>query len=241
MIFDLKALSFAAAAVFAMALVMASSATAQQGFLTSDGPVTLEGVELGVPGSNTFTAFGLTVSCPGSGGTGHKIEATPHELIPNGATTITITPEIVNCVIAGLGWPLTTDFNGCDYVTHIGETTGGEHTYGGSLDIDCPSGQQILWTMWTAGQSHASAPFCVFHVPEAGNQGLAGPHIKDTTNGHLEINGTLEGIDITRTKSASHPLLCPESTTTAGKADLDGTISGVDEVGDPTAIGLSHQ
>jgi hypothetical protein len=240
MIRNLKALGLAVGAVFALASVTASSATAQQGFLTSDGPVTLRGVELGAPGSNTLTAFGLSVSCPGSGGTGHKYETTPHQLIPSGATTITITPEIVNCVIVGLNWPLTTDFNGCDYVTHIGVTTGGEHTYGGTLDIDCPPGQQILWTMWTAGQSHETAPFCVFHVPEAGNHGLSGAHVKDTTKGDLEINGTLVGIDITRTKSASHPILCPESTTTVGSAHLDGTIRGFNAIGASTDIALSH-
>ncbi len=55
MIRNLKALGLTLAAVFAMSAIAASAASAQQGTLTSDGPVTLYGTETGPAGSNAIT------------------------------------------------------------------------------------------------------------------------------------------------------------------------------------------
>lgn len=50
MIRNLKALGLALVAAFAMSAVTTSVASAQQGTLTSDGPVTLKTNELGIAG-----------------------------------------------------------------------------------------------------------------------------------------------------------------------------------------------
>lgn len=67
---NLKALGLAAVAVLAFSAVAASAASAQQGKLTSDGPVTLTGEDTGV---NFFKAFGSEVRCPDSKYTGHTV------------------------------------------------------------------------------------------------------------------------------------------------------------------------
>jgi hypothetical protein len=130
MIRNPKALGLALVAVFAMSAMATSAASAQQGELTSkpvEG-VTLIGSETGEAGSNALTAFGLRIECPQSTYTGHKYSETPHTLIPNGATTVTLTPDYKeenhNCRSFPGNFPMTVSMNGCDYVLHFGETTG---------------------------------------------------------------------------------------------------------------------
>lgn len=237
---SLKALGLALAAVFAVSAVAATAASAQQGTLTSDGPVTLVGEEIAL---NTITAFGLTAKCPGSTGTGHKYSETPHQLIPSGATTFTLTPHIKqanhNCQLNPGGFPATTDFNGCDYVAHLGETTGGvADTYGGTIDIVCPPGKEIVWTLFTNTTDETNnKPFCVLDVkPQIG---LAGSHVTDNTNGTLNLAGLVSGIHISKT-SVSHPLLCPNQTTNTAQLHSSGIVRGLNSSGASTAIALSH-
>jgi hypothetical protein len=250
MIGNLKALGLALVAVFALTAVAASAASAQQGKLTSDGPVTLKGTEN--PGTvNATTMFGFTIKCPESTYTGHAYNVTPHTLIPNGATTFTITPHYkqtlgphANCRATPGNFPVTIHMNGCDFVVHLGVTTTEPNTYGVTYDIVCPVGQEITKTIWTTDALHTAnaAPFCVIHIPP--QVGLAGGHIKDTTNGTLDLNGTVEGITATRTNNTgpadTHTLLCPESTTHTAKFDINITVKGTNGVGEPTAIGISE-
>jgi hypothetical protein len=97
MIRNLKALGLALVAVFALSAVAASAASAQQGFITSTGPVTLDGVE---DGTNYFEIHNLEpfgkvrVECPGSTFKGHEVGSTKG--IPSGAKTATITPNYNN-------------------------------------------------------------------------------------------------------------------------------------------------
>ena len=238
MIRNLKALVLAMAALFVLSAAIASAASAQQGTLTSDGPVTLTGEETGPSGSNATTMFGLSIQCPGTTYTGHKYNETPHQFIPSGATTITLTPHYKNCVAGN--FPVTIDMNGCDYVVHLGITTGGiADTYGVSFDIVCPVGQEITKTIFTNAADHAAnKPFCILHIKS--QAGLVGAHATDTTNGHIDISGVVEGVHIVRTKSASHLILCPEGTTATAKMDIDITLKGHNSLGSPTAVSLSH-
>jgi len=244
---NLKALGLALFAVFAMSAVAAQAASAANGMLTSDGPVTLTGTETGAAGANRITAFGTFFECPGSTGTGHKYDVTPHEFIPSGSTTFTLTPHIKqtngagepNCV-GTAGTSGTTDFQGCDYVVHAGETTGGvAGTYGGSLDVVCPTGKEINWTIWFSKAQHIAEPNnpkCVLHVPP--QTGITGVHATDTGNGTIDLTGTLEGITATQTRNS---ILCPSGTHTATLAvDLDVSVTGHNEAGEPTGISLSH-
>lgn len=251
MIRNFKTLGLALVAMFALSAVVASAASAQnpeQGVLTSDGPVTLIGEETGPAGSNVLTAFGFKTECPGSTYTGHKHLETPHKPIPNGARDVTLTPHYKqaphNCksVVGGLNLPTTIDMNGCDYDLHIGKTTPAgnkEHTYGAKIDVTCPAGKEITVTVWTntTQETEGITPMCVLHVKE--QLGLTGAHVKDTTNGTLDINGTVVGIHVLKTKT-THGLLCPEATTATGEFDIDATVKGLNEAGGATAISISE-
>jgi len=245
MIRNFKTLGLALIVVFALSAVVASAASAQQGTLTSDGPVTLIGDETGAA-QNRLTAFGAFVECPGSIYTGHKNAVTPHGLISSGETTATLTPHYnqanENCV-ATLGWKATVHMNGCDYVIHLGETTGGvAGTYGVTFDVICPAGKEITVTLFTNNADLTSGTqACVLHVKE--QKGLAGAHATDTGNGHIDLTGTVEGIHVTKSKPNNHTILCQNETTPAnnlGKFDLDVTVTGKNAGGGTTGISLSH-
>lgn len=247
MIRNLKVLGLALVAVFALSAVAASVASAQQGTLTSDGKVTLKGEETGVE-QNFLESFGLKVQCPGSSYTGHEYNVTPHVLIPSGATTVTLTPHYKqtnhNCNVTPGNFKATIDMNGCDYVAHIGETTGGvAGTYGVTFDVVCPANQSITVTVWTTSAletSEPNNPMCKLHVRGAPfNQGLKGAHITDTGVGDGTLTGTVEGINVQKTKT-THALLCPTAETNTGKFGLDVTVKGLNSVGEPTNISLSH-
>lgn len=250
MIRYLKVLGLALLAILAFNAIAASGASAQQGKLTSDGPVTLKATETG-EGANFWTVFNLKTICPGTTYTGHKVlshaettEGKKHELIPPGATTWTVTPHYKqdnhNCKV--MNFPATIHMNGCDFVFHIGITTGGiGDTYGLTMDIVCPPGKEITKTLWTTTEDHTNNPnnpFCVIHIPP--QLGLAGPHVTDTTNGHLDLTGAFQGIKATRTASPTHPLLCPAGSTEAGKFEVDLTVSGSNSLGAPTPVSLSE-
>lgn len=248
MIRNLKALGLALVAVFALGAVVASAASAQQGTLTSDGPVTLKSEELGVAGENALTAFAgpNVVEC--SGGTktvytAHTYNVTPHVPIVTPATTATLTPHYGTCVakIGATTFPATIDLNGCDFDIHIGVTTGGVNgTYGVTFDVTCPVGKQIQVTIWTNATDHANkaTPMCTIDVKE--QLGLAGAHITDAGAGNLLLKGTVLNIHATKTKSPTHPLLCPEVTTATSSFHINATVKGFTGGGGATAISLSH-
>lgn len=229
-------------AALALSVVVASAASAQQGKLTSDGPFTLKTTETGAAGSNTWTAFGLRTECPGSTIIGHKNFVTPHTLISSGESTVTLNPTYVNCVIlvGASKFPMTVDMNVCDYVIHMGATTGGvAGTYGATLDIVCPVGKEIVETMFTNASDHAAfaQPMCKLDIKA--QTGIPGGHITDEGKGDLSITGTFEKIHVTRTKT-THALLCPEATTNESKIDIDATVKGFNAEGKETNISISE-
>ena len=250
MIRNLKLLGLALMAVFAMGAVLASAASAQ-GKLTSDGLVTLSGTETGVE-QNRLTAFAAFVECPGSTYVGHAVNG---GLIPSGSTTATLTPNYKQTSTDGkdenckgpFGWSATVDPNGCDFVVHLGATTGGvAGTYGVTFDVVCPGGNEITVTLWTSKADHTkeigggltTPPFCILHVPA--QTGLIGAHATSTGN-DIDLTGTVEGITVKRTEQAEHPspVLCKTETTTTGKFDLDVTATGLNGAGGATGISLS--
>jgi|SRR5680860_824801 len=231
MIRNLKALGLALVAVFAMSAMAASGASAQA--LTADGPVTLDGTEVGAPNENALTSFGGVTRCPESTYTGHKVNATPHELIPSGASEVTLTPNYNQpaCVSesGGSSFSSTVEMTSCDYVLTIGATTGGEGTYGVSAAVDCAPGDAIHVTQF-AGESHGFR-VCSVTVPEQG--GLTGAHVTDQGNGHLLLKGTFTGIE------ASRSGLCGATSTTEGEFHVNATVNGTDDEGNATAVSLS--
>ena len=251
MIRNLKTFGLALVGVFALSAAVSAVASAQQGTLTSTGPVTLTGEETPKPpepGKNALTYNGLRVECNESTYTGHKYNVTPHTLIPVGATTFTITPHYKqtgvgteNCKVNPGEFRATVDMNGCDYVAHIGGTTGGVvGTYTVTFDIVCPVGKEITLTVWTSGadDTNGVVPMCIQHIPA--QAGLGGAHLTDTGNGHIDLTGPIKNIKVTQTKSTTHPILCPHKEAPVAELDIDVTLKGHNAAGEPTSISLSH-
>lgn len=236
---NIKAFGLVLVAAFALSVVAASAASAQQALLTSDGPVTLTGTETTTGGTNALTAFGLEFTCPGSTFTGHRYNITPHEFILNGATTVTLTPNYAQKSCSVGKFPMTYDLNGCDYVLHLGETTGGvAGTYGATFDVVCPAGKAMELTMFTTEKKHEeNKPFCIVKIES--QAGLTGLHVTDTRNGYLDITGAVEGIKMKRT-TVEDPLLCPTQEIMSGKRDLDLTIEGRNKAGELTGLEISE-
>lgn len=254
MIRNLKALGLALVAVFALSVVAAPAASAQeQGELTSDGPVTLLATET-TEGSNSLAAFGLTIKCPGSTITGHKYTTEAetkgipknHTLLPNVSTTATLTPHWKeaneNCRVNPGNFAATVDMNDCDFVIHLGKTTGGvAHTYGVTFDVICPTGKEITVTVWTNNTDHTAAttPMCILHVT-ADQTGLEGAHATYLTNEKVRIHGEVKGIHVLKTKT-THSLLCPEATTADARFNLDMTVEGKNSEGLATGITITDK
>lgn len=244
MIRNLKALGLALVAVFAMSAIVASAASAQglQGELTSDGPVTLVGTEIGAAGENALTAFGGKVEAVGSKLTGHKYNVTPHVFIPTPVTTVTLTPdyEQSKCkhTLLGVARPCTITMNGCDYVLHIEKTTETPaDTYGATIDIVCPVGQKIDLDIYPAGTlpaEHATkAQFCTVTVPA--QTGLKGADVTtNTVSDDFTVQGTI--VNITLTKELAG---CGASETKEGKFDINMTVKGLNEVGGNTGVTIT--
>lgn len=234
MIQRLKVLVLTLVSVCAIGAVVTSSASAQIG--TSDGPVTLVGTQTGATGENAVTAFGGSTLCPYATGTGHKDSVTPHVPVPAGATAVTVTPNYGACTTLGL--PATIDMNGCDYGVDPGGTVGPDE-YTGKYTINCPPGKGISWTIFTSATKHLeNKPFCEI-TTTANAEGYPGLRVKDTTNGTVDIVGTVEGITAHK-KSPTGSILCPSETTNTAIGHMDVTLVGRNAEGAPTPISISE-
>jgi hypothetical protein len=235
MIRNLKVLGLALVAVFAMSAIAASAASAQNGRITSTGPVTLDATEITTE-VNALTAFGGEVKCPGSTITGHEVGSTTKG-VPSGAETATLTPDYNQAacvaVFSGTTHKATVTMNGCDYVLHAGTTTGVADTYSATVDVVCPAGASIIVDAYFAA-SNENLKICEITVgPQTG---LAGPTIKDTTTGDLEVHGTFTGIHASQTGAGC----IGGSTTTTGQFHANLTVKGTNGAKENTAISLSH-
>lgn len=233
---NFKALGLVLVAVLALSAVAAQAASAQ-GKLTSDGPVTLVGQVTGPVAENSFTMFGGSTVCPTLNIGGHEVAATPHKLVPNGATQVTITPHFGPCT--SLGFPSTIDMNGCDLVFDLKETTV-LHTYRVTVTYECDVGKKPVVTIFSSAAKHtANEPFCQLEITPKTDPGIQNVTARDTTNGNIDITGTIEGLEAHK-KSPTGSILCPSETTTAGVIHMDMRVEGRDGGGEATGISLSE-
>lgn len=240
MICNLKLLGLALAATFVFSAVVASAAFAQNGRLTSDGPVTLEGTLTGTLLENSFTAFGNQVVCPGSTYTGHKFNTTPHESsIPVPASTMTITPHYKNCetIVMGTKFPTTIDMNGCDFEFDIkGQVI--KDNYAVKVTEECPDTETIKVTVFGSVDDHKdNKPFCVIDITKQTSR-TETVVASNPLNGTINITGTITDI-VAHRESPTGSLLCMKKTESAGSMHIDVNVAGYDEVEEPTAISLS--
>jgi hypothetical protein len=251
MIRNLKVLGLALVALLALGATAASlaSAAGKQGELTTENgvDVTLFGTETTTAGDkfdNSLTAFGSKVICPGSTYTGHKYNITPHERVPQGATTVTLTPHYnqAACRAFEPEREATVEMNGCDYVFHVGETTTSANTYGVTADVVCPAEKKIHVGVWTLGEKHETGNrLCTIEVgPQNGLKGTA--HITTTTTpvpDDIDVHGTFENIVVTR-----HGLCLLDgkgTTDLKGIFHLDVTVIGKDKAGNQVGITVTDK
>lgn len=219
--------------------MLASAASAQQAYLTSDGPVTLTGTETG-SATNRLTGFKTFFECPGTTYTGHTYNKTPHVPLDKHSTTATITPHYgaddptgKGCVVSALKFPVTVDMNECDYVFHLGETTPAPAVdeYEMATTIDCPTGKHIVFTFTVSGKP------CTITITEkeGANDTYNGLDAKDTTNGTIDIAGEITGIEAHAVGTA-----CIETGTQNMALKQDVTVKGLNELGEETKIGISE-
>jgi hypothetical protein len=205
---NLKALGLALIALFAMSAVVASTASAQLGKITSDGPVTLKGTETGA-GQNRLTAFSTNVECPGSTYTGHKTNSESSGVV-SGETSVTIRPNYINCVQGGV--PAEVDMNGCHYAFYDATTNpvgNKEDTYSVKADIVGKDCTHIVVT----------TNLCAMTIKR--QTGITGAHLKTTT--------VPDDVDLTGTFSGIHAV-CGFLTTSNAQLDVDVTIKGFNPV-----------
>lgn len=236
MIRNVKALGLALIAVVVLSAVAAQVASAQ-GKLTSDGPVTLVGQVTGPVAENSFTMFGGSTICPTLNIGGHEVAVTPHKPVPDGATQITVTPHFGPCT--SLGFPSTVDMNGCDLVFDLKETTV-LSTYRVTVTYECDVGKHPVVTIFSSAAKHtANEPFCQLEFTPVTDPGKQNVTARNTAAGHIDITGTIEGLEAHK-KSPTGSILCPSETTTAGVIHMDMTVEGRNGGGQVTGISLSE-
>lgn len=215
MIRNLRILGVALVGAVALCAAAASSASAQPGVFTSDGPVTWTGTE--TSGENKFEMFGIVVQCPGSTYAGHKVAATPHAFIPNGATEVTITPKFVNCKVGKNAGDI--EMHGCDFELWGPNTTVTAGTYTVMTDIVCPTGAEII----------VEGGLCKVHVPA--QVGLAGLFLTNTpTADDIDLVGSITNV-------TAESCLGNHTEAAVFKADL--TIKGHDSSGANTGVTIT--
>lgn len=235
MIRNLKVFGSALVAILALSAGATSFASAQ-GKLTSDGAVTQIATPTGAPSANAITAFGGEIRCLEPTYTGHKTSVTPHELIPSGSTTATITPHLGVC--SALGFPATVDMNGCDLVFTFGGTLAADQ-YAVSVSVVCPMNQHVRVTIFSSAAKHtANESFCTMTITENAEP-YAGLSTTDTTNGTLDTTGTVAGLTMDR-DSPTGSILCPSGSTSAASLAVDLTVVGRNAGGGATSMSISE-
>lgn len=200
----LKGLGLAVLAVFAMGAVAAQGAqAATPGVLTAEAyPATLTGTQLNTH-LVTFTGPGTTFEC--------EITKLSGTLSSPGSSTITVTPTYEKC--KWFGMTLTYDVEGCDYLIHVGETSGSN--YNGTTDIVCPVGKVIKLTSGIVGNR------CEIQIgPQTGLSKVESIN-KTGPPKDVELKLTLTGITYKVTKDEGTCLLSK-----VGETFKDGDYSG---------------
>jgi hypothetical protein len=201
---NLKVLGLALMAAFAMSAVVASAASAQNGKLTSDGPVTLTGTELAGNAFHFGEGLGLPATkCNDSTFHGGKLNGTTggvHQLLPSGESNFTFVPKYKECKVGFL--PATVDMTSCDFVFTLGATTGGGATYGITSHLECsvPGDTVHLTAFSDAGHTNR-----VCSITFGAQTNIPGLHATNVAGGTVLVNGTATGITATHLNEPGCP------------------------------------
>jgi hypothetical protein len=168
----LRALGLAALSLLAIGAVSASAAQAGE-FEAGVYPATVTGQNINGPHEiiTELGVMGCAVNFQGE--------------LTEASEDLTLTPEFVNCMIAGN--PVDVATNGCDFRLNAGATLFMDMVEG-SLDVICPAGNKI-----TFGITGAMGGGCVMKMPE--QLGLGEVTLKNTTMAQdLDVEFNVEGL-----------------------------------------------
>jgi hypothetical protein len=197
----IKALGLAMFAVLAMSAVVASAAQANANakFTAPAYPTTAFATDA-VKGNQFFGSFGTVFEC------GH-VEF--HGILPAASSTLTLNAGYKECTVAKV-LPATVNMTSCDYVYHVGQTTGVDQ-YAGSGSISCTvPGDAIDITIYASHAAHtAGTPIC--HVTFKAQGPLPGLTLTVNTGpvNNFSISGTLAGMAGNQERKSA---FCPAGT-----------------------------
>jgi hypothetical protein len=217
--------------VLASGALSASAASAQQGKITSTGPVILHGTEFS---ENEFLYPGLPATkCPESHTTWAAVGTTPHDFITPGSTQATVVTTATNCKVGV--FPATLKATSCDYKYVIGVTTGGvAHTYGLTTHIECTTPGDSNHLEVYSNAAHTNLICSVTFGAQTPTSGL---HVTyNTAAGTIRAHGLITKVKATRTNLGGCP---PSGTTEAAEFKLDVTVGGSNESGGTTPFSIS--
>jgi hypothetical protein len=241
---NFKALGLALVAIFAMSAMYVSTASAQtKGWLTSDGPATLEGTDtVGEKSKLTFKSGGEvkgTVECHGSYVVGTK-GVTPHDEFMNLGlglvTSITVAPTYKECVgkVGAASAPATVTMNGCDYVLTVGNTTVAPQ-YAVTADLVCPAEKVVEVHLYQNAEDKVSICTYTFAAQVGKTGGVA--QNQGAVPRTVTLGGTFGGISATRHNS----VLCGAKLESAeSQLDIHALLQATNEAGKETDLFLSE-
>lgn len=232
MIRNLKALGLAFVAVFAMSAIAATGAQAHMTFKADGYP---SGIETVSSSAQEFVSEGqegteVPFVCPGAN------FSASDDSITGPSTTVLVDVEYLDgipgnpCLAAGV-FEVEVEENGCQFLFHSQTTLNSDNSEGDVDIVNCDEEAPGI-------EIFIAAVGCEIFVPEQTVQGTASAHpihYEDETNGYLEVSTTPELASVEYEDNAN----CLE---TAGVHNAtyegSGTITGTNEAGETTEIGL---
>jgi hypothetical protein len=213
---NLKILGLALVAMFAMSVVMATAASADE-FTAEKYPASLVGAKDSTFVDEFNTTTGI-VKCETPSYTGTVKES---------ATSVSVTPSYTGCT--AFGFPATIDVNGCQYKFNVNGGTSTE----GDVDLVCGA-SSITVTAISAGTIK-----CTVHA--ATQSDITGTvkykNIGSGTTQEVTLEAALTGIDYSHTKGTGLGA-CTAGSATNGTLTAKGIVTGKEDPGSGLHVGV---
>ncbi|HEY6552134.1 MAG TPA: hypothetical protein VI669_02210 [Vicinamibacteria bacterium] len=217
---NINAMGLALLAMLATSAVAATAASADDKLTAESYPVTLTG---GVdPGSNVQWVLGMNVNCS---------QVQDHGSLSSTATTFSVSAVFSGCLGAGL--QTTIHMNGCTFLYHL---VAGDTTHG-TVDIVCPAGQEITFTINPA--EHGLTNKCTIHVkPQTGLGEVTFTNVGVGATRELTFHLNLKKIHYVKTEGTGLGR-CTSGTGTDGTLTTTTVLTGENASGTHIALYMS--
>lgn len=229
---NLKLLGLTMGAILAISAAAASAAWGDQ-LDAETAPVRLTGAQEHFflpPETGGFTIATDTFTL-NSNGTGVFLECSGTTYLGTMASkptsTFAVTPTFNACTY---GVPAGIKTNGCEYLFHVN----GEASTTGTVDIQCPVGQEITVT------SYPPTPKCIFHIPsQAGLKAVTFGNLGTAATREVTVRIETQGLKYSQTEGTGLGK-CSTASRTDGRWWAAFVITGEEdkEVETPKHIGI---